>query len=292
MTRAHDRKRIGEEELQAVWEKDRLAFKNKQSGFPYHSSGLFHWEDLMRPFQELISHTQAGSLTRFFETNTFWRKLEAESKATVQEEKIETWIQKYFFPDGFSKEHPMIFTFPFLFLFRSFSSGLDLRTIETILEAVVTVIDKTYRGMILFLEPNIGLSRLESEEKKGAFKFLESLKSKTNIPIGLMQFFTPVGKDKEFLYSLPIDFIGIDFYCNRLKEISENFPKRRSLLAGLISTESTLLEPKEHIEKFMQEAKRLLPEVEVFATTSGPAELLPREIMDQKLTHMKEILWA
>lgn len=292
-TRGYDRKRVGEEELLANWKRDRLALQKLQDGFTYLSSGLFHWEDLMRPFAELISNCQAGPLTRFFETNTFWRKLEVQKGAALQEEKIEEWIGKYFFPDEvFSRDAPLVFTFPFLFLFRQFSSGIDISFIQTILEKIVIGIGQRHRGLVLFLEPNIGWDPLEEEEKKAAIEFLERLKSKTELPLAIMQCFYPVGRDKEFLFSLPVDFIGIDFYCNRLIDISKGFPKGRSLLAGLISTESTILEPKEHVRKFMEETKELLPGVKVFTTASGPAELLPREVMDDKLRHMKEILWA
>jgi methionine synthase II (cobalamin-independent) len=293
-TRDFDRKRIEENALNTFLENDRAALKKMQEGFSIHSSGLFHWDDLMRPFVELINNCQAGSLTRFFETNTFWRRLEVHGNFSLKEDQLEVWFQKYFFPENhYSRDDPVVFTFPFLFLFREFSHGVTLQEIQILLQRIVVEIEKKYKGYVVFFEPHIGWKALNDEEKKAARKFLENIKSNSKVPVALMQCFYPVEKEREFLFSLPVDSIGIDFYCNRLKDIAKHFPKGKSLLAGVMSTESTLLESKEHIQKFLSEAKKILPEENIFITTSGPAELLPREIMDKKLQHMKEtISWS
>jgi len=289
-TRDFDRKRISKDVLESALKEDRSSLKNLQKGFSHFTPGLFHWEDLMRPYTELIENCQAGPLTRFFETNTFWRRLEVDGAFRIREDFLDEWSRKYFYPnDTYSAKDPMVFTLPFLFLFRSFSKGMHLDDIQKLLESIVTEIDKKYRGMVVFFEPNIGWKALEEADKKQARDFLDRIKSNTSIPLSLVQCFCSVENEKEFLYSLPVDSIGVDFYCNRLKDIGENFPENKTLLAGVISTESTSLEQKEHIIQFVEGVKKFLPDNNVSFTTSGPAELLPREVMDKKLDHMKEV---
>lgn len=287
-TREFDRKRISEGALFSALEKDRQSLEELQEGFLFKTSGLFHWDDLIRPYAELVDNCQIGPLTRFFETNTFWRKLEARGTIRVLEELLDNWIRKYFFPDNtFSLKEPVVFTLPFLFLFRSFSKGIEFNEIRDLLRRVVIELDKKYQGIVVFFEPNIGWRTLEDEEKMQALEFLEDIKSCTSIPLAIVQSFFSVERDKKFLYSLPVDSIGIDFYHNRISDIGRGFPENKTLFAGVISTDSTSLEPKQHIIQFMNEVSQYLPKSNVSFTTSGPAELLPRGILDKKVIHMK-----
>jgi len=77
-TRDHDRGRIGDQVLtqafQAAWEN--LVALQEEAGLDLLSDGMLTWQDWFRPFVEAHSHLEAGPLTRWFQTNTFYRRPE------------------------------------------------------------------------------------------------------------------------------------------------------------------------------------------------------------------------
>jgi len=75
-TRGYDRGRVDEKELEKAFENSTLKVVNTQSSaeFSYLTDGMLKWQDLFRPFTENLSGVKAGSLTRWFNNNTFYRK--------------------------------------------------------------------------------------------------------------------------------------------------------------------------------------------------------------------------
>ena len=88
------------EQLQKARAQDTLDFKKLQKGFPYLSTGQFNWPDLLRPIADIVPSAKVGSVTRFFETNTFWKKLEFDGEAKLDEKKLELWMKQYLFGEG------------------------------------------------------------------------------------------------------------------------------------------------------------------------------------------------
>ena len=279
-TRDFDRGRIDESALLSSYKADRLALIDMQDKCEYMSSGLFHWEDLMRPFTGLIEGSTAGALTRFLETNTFWRILKCSKALKLRDTVVDQWIDGYFHSDPSRK---CVFTLPFLFLFRDFSSGLNLEQIQSLFFELIAAIETRYKGVIVFFEPSIGWRELEDEERKAALLFSEKLKKRVSNPIALMTSFFSVEREINYLFELSFDMLGFDFYRNRQQALLQEFPEDKSLLAGVISTDSTALDSKEGLHQFIENAKNHLDEDRLYFTTSGMAELLPREVMDQKI---------
>ncbi|MFA6036160.1 MAG: hypothetical protein WC759_04350, partial [Candidatus Micrarchaeia archaeon] len=75
-TRDLDRKRVSEAECGAVRRKDAVALVELQKalGAEYVYDGGQQWQDLLRPFAEKSAGLGVGALTRWFETNTFYKK--------------------------------------------------------------------------------------------------------------------------------------------------------------------------------------------------------------------------
>jgi len=286
-TRDFDRQRISENDLEKIRRQDRKQLFDLQKNFSYLSPGLFHWDDLLRPFTQIVKNTRQGALTRFFETNTFWRILELEGSFQLDEEGIQEWLQQAFLPDDVFHDS-LIFTLPFLFLFRDFSHGFSLENIQDILLALTKSLDQHFfNGLIVFFEPTIGWRSISQEEKKIAQKFFEKLKESVTIPLMITQCFFPIHQEQQFLFDLPVDGIGIDFYHNTIHETLPYFPQEKRLLAGIIHTDSPLLEDKNKIHDFLNAAQHYVAKERIDLTLAGPAELLPRQVMDKKVNNLK-----
>ncbi len=272
-TRDHDRNRITDKQLEEAFQKDRKALRLLQEDFPHPSSGQLHWKDLMRPLTQLSPDLSSGTLTRFFETNTFWRTLESKNSPQLDPELIDPWIKKHF-PNTCS------YTFPFWFLFRRFSNEkIDL-------DLFFPLFERLPKGLLLFVEPTFGWEKIPLKEKEKAHHFLAQLKQKSQHTIALITTFHTIAKEKAFLYQLPVDGIGIDFYRNTIEETLHDFPENKFLIAGVLNTESTRFEDCAQLSQFAQ----FIPSNRLYYSHSGPAELLPRKIMDAKIDHLQKVL--
>lgn len=274
-TRDWDRGRIDISTLKEHYRRERVALKELQNGFSYISTGQLHWEDLIRPLSRFFQ-SPPGSLKRFYETNTFWRILETSGPTQHKD-----WMDEYYYLDPFNKNDSLIYTFPFIYLLKDFTKGdLPLELIKNLVEGI-------QKGMIIFFEPVIGWKTLSQEEKSAAERFLSSIKKVANVPIALMTSFHSIEKELDFLLDLPLDGIGCDFFQNSLDHILPKFPKNKFLIAGVASINSTNLED---LESFTQSALKHLPKERLFLSMNGPAELLPKTVMDAKVQHLIEAL--
>ncbi len=92
-TRDHDRGRIPRDALEEAYARDYAELKALQQEGDWVSDGLLAWQDLVRPFGELAG-AQIGALTRYFETNTFYRRLRFPEQ--LPERVPEAWLSHYF----------------------------------------------------------------------------------------------------------------------------------------------------------------------------------------------------
>ena len=76
----------------------------------------------------------------------------------------------------------MIITFPFLYLFHEFASGISLKSIAYLLEELLKPLLALPNKIICFYEPVLGWRPLSSEEKKTGRDFIEKLKAQSKDP--------------------------------------------------------------------------------------------------------------
>lgn len=291
VTRDVERDRQTLADLKTAWQEEIKNFKSIQAGLPYYSTGLFQWQDLLRPFVDLIPGTEANGLSRFYETNSFWRTLQFPPKARVNNAELDNWIDKYFLGGGiYSKNDPMIFTLPFAFIFKDYTHGINYPEIAHILEQVAVKLLSMPNKALCFFDATFGWRALSKEEQHIGLYIIESIKKKTQAPIYLWSSFFNLKNTARYLFNLPFDGFGIDFYANAVNDILPILPKDKTLLAGIINTESTLIEPKSSIEAFYSSLTPHVSDDKLYFIPNGPAEFVPKEVMDKKVKNLQEIL--
>ena len=283
-TKNFERKIIRSEQLQYYFQEDLKHILTLQQGFPYLTTGLFNWQDYLRPIKHLSMSIEAKALKRFHETNTFWRILTFK-RSFLLENIDENWIKEYFHPT----EEPLIINLPFLFLFKMYSEGISLHRITTLLMTLISYIVRP-QDLLCFYEPVLGWRELAKEEKKIAAHFVEQLKRNYLFPLFLWTSFHLTEVNREFLYALPVDGIGIDFYQNDFLETLQNFPSHKHLMAGIIPVDSTLIASTDSLEKTTKLLKNHHPKDQIWLTPNGPSELLPQSVMDTKLIKLRDFL--
>jgi hypothetical protein len=290
-TRDFGRGRIERRELEEARRADAEGLRRLQEGLPRVSPGLLAWGDLLRPFSDLVPGCAVDGLARFFETNTFWRTLEFPAGAAVDGSRLDEWLARYFLADGlFEKEEGLVFTLPFPFVFCDYSRGLDLPRISDLLLAAAEPLVKLPNKVLCLFEPGFGYRDFGDEERRVGTEFVGRLKALSGTPVYVVSAFFPLGGDLDYFFGLPADGFGVDLYANPLDDVLDRLPDGKALLAGVLNTGSTLVEAPEMLREVMGRLRDALPEDDVHLTPNGPAELLPRAVLEAKVSNLRGLL--
>lgn len=96
-TRDFDRDRVDRTTLKRDQRRDTEALIGLQvtEGYRTVSPGLLTWQDHFRPFERLIPELSANTLTRFIDTNTFYRRPDLEGEPTLDTAELDTVVETH-----------------------------------------------------------------------------------------------------------------------------------------------------------------------------------------------------
>lgn len=274
--------RTSYEKIQEEFRKNYDLIWELQKDIEYKSDGLLSWHDLLRPFSEIIENTKVLGLKRYFETNFFYRKLFFDKKLKIKENKINEWIENYFkIPDENSKR---IIILPSPLLFLEFSENIKLKSICEIMEEIIDAILSKRKGILFFEDPVILKRDILKEEKDILRKFYKKISSKTQVIV--QTYFGKIDKAINFLFSLDIKGIGIDFIRNKVEKI-KSWDKDKMLVAGIVDCENSYIEKKEEIENILNKLREKVEEI--YLSGNCDFVFLPRKIADEKFKIIKNL---
>jgi len=274
--------RISYEKVEEEFKRNYDLIWELQKDVEYKSDGLLTWQDLLRPFSEIIENTKVLGLKRYFETNFFYRTLYFEEKLKIKENKIEEWIENYFKIPNENTKRIIILPSPLLFL--EFSENIKLKIICDIMEEIVEAILSKRKGILFFEDPVIVRRDILKEEKNILKKFYKKISSKTEIII--QTYFGKIDKIIDFLFSLDVKGIGIDFIRNEIEKI-KNWDKDKILVAGIVDCENSYIEEKKEIEKILNRLKEKVKEI--YLSGNCDFVFLPKKIADEKFKLIKNL---
>jgi 5-methyltetrahydropteroyltriglutamate--homocysteine methyltransferase len=238
-TRDLDRGRTSQDAVDEQVERDRAAFVSGQhdAGLDLLADGMLSWQDHFRPLLEAADGLETGALTRFLDTNTFYRA----PKATTATPKLSAPLdERYVAP----LSGPRLITLPSPFALAK-GTGVTPRTMaESVLKPQLESLEA---DLVVLAEPF--LARDEQASLDDLAEALEQLAGGPKLAI----WFT-FGDARPLLEQgaadLPVEGIGIDFYATHLTDVPEEFPKL--LLAGVVDARNSLLEEPRELAAFAQ----------------------------------------
>jgi 5-methyltetrahydropteroyltriglutamate--homocysteine methyltransferase len=246
-TRDLDRGRTTHEAVDEQIERDRteLLAVQRQAGLDLLSDGMLTWQDLFRPILETADGLEPAALTRFLDTNTFYRA----PHATTATPKLSAPLdQRYVAPVG----GPRVVTLPSP-LALSKGTGVEAATIAT--EVLKPQLDALEADLVVLAEPF-----LPRDESDGIPELASALGPLAGGP--KLALWLTFGDARKLLEGgaaeLPVDAIGIDFYATHLADVPKGLDKL--LLAGVVDARSSTLEDPRELAEF---AERLQNEREV-----------------------------
>lgn len=271
-TRDLDRGRTTAEAVAARADDDRAAFVAAQEAarLDLYSDGMLDWQDLFRPLAERCEGAEARPLTRFLDTNTFYRALIVSSRLRLREPvaapalPADRWIGTL--PSPYA-------------LARAVSGTADARQLASdVLAPQVEAWADAGAHLIVLQDPFLAESPGDVPELAAALDQLPP-----RLPLVLQLPFGDAAPVIDALLSTSLAGIGIDFYATSLDAVPKPFGKW--LLAGVIDARSSALENPGEVAAF---GTRLLEREPsgLALTPNGDLQFVPEPIAREKVARL------
>jgi len=248
-----------------------LVSVQQQAGLDLLADGMLRWQDLFRPLLEASEGLETGALTRFLDTNTFYR---APHATTATPELDGSLGERYIAP----LPGPRLITLPSPFALSQ-GTGIPALTIaENVLKPALDGIDA---DLVVLAEPFFG--RAENVEPRELEEPLAALAGgpKLALQLTFCDARQPLGQG---LGELPVDAIGIDFYGTHLSDVPKGFGKL--LLAGVIDARSSTLEDPRELASFAERLHNEREVEQVALVPNGDLQFVSERIAREKLLRL------
>jgi 5-methyltetrahydropteroyltriglutamate--homocysteine methyltransferase len=280
-TRDLDRDRATAEAVEERREADMRSFLDAQreARLDYLSDGLLNWQDIFRPFGEAARGLAAGPLTRFLNTNTFFRA----PAVTEEAPKLVEPLGEPCFSIGELPRNRWVATLPSPHALAASAAGeLAPRAVaEGVLGPQIRWLAQNGCAMVVLQETALFGDRIDVHPLDDALDVLQS-----PLPVALQLPFGDSGDMLGELLELDIEAIGVDFYATDLEALPRPFPK--TLLAGVVDARNSLLEEPQQLAKF---GRQLLEELDggLHLVPNGDLQFVPEKIAREKVLRLGEV---
>jgi 5-methyltetrahydropteroyltriglutamate--homocysteine methyltransferase len=270
-TRDLDRGRTAPEAVEEQVERDQeeLVGVQQAAGLDLLADGMLRWQDHFRPLLEAAGGLETGALTRFLDTNTFYRAPHATSATPSLQGPLD---ERYVVPLA----GPRLVTLPSPFALAQ-GTGVPPKAIAQ--GVLKPQLDALEAELVVLTEPF--LAREQQPKLDDLAEALDALAGGLRLAI----WFT-FGDARRLLESgaadLPVDAVGIDFYATHLTDVPDGFPKL--LLAGVVDARSSLLEEPRELAAF---AQRLAERAERLALVpNGDLQYVSEPVAREKVARL------
>jgi 5-methyltetrahydropteroyltriglutamate--homocysteine methyltransferase len=272
-TRDLDRGRTSQEAVDEQMERDlaELVAVQQQAGLDLLADGMLRWQDLFRPLLEASDGLETGALTRFLDTNTFYRA----PHATTATPKLGGPLgERYVAP----LSGPRLVTLPSPFALSQDTGVPALTIAEDVLKPALAAVDA---DLVVLAEPFFGraddAAPSELEEPLGALAGGPKL--------ALQLTFCDARRALEQgLGELPVDAIGIDFYGTHVADVPKGFDKL--MLAGVIDARSSTLEDPRELASFADRLRNEREIEQIALVPNGDLQFVSERIAREKLARL------
>ena len=242
-TRDLDRGRTTPEAVDEQTDRDlaQLVAAQQAAGFDLVADGMLRWQDIFRPFIEGSEGLETGALTRFLDTNSFYRA----PSATTAEPKLRAPLDvRYIAP----LPGPRLVTLPSPFALAHGTDVTPKAMAEGVLKPQLDAIDAE---LVVLEEPY--LAREDSPDLGAVEEALEALAGGPRLALWLT-FGNAQRALEQGVADLPVYAIGIDFYATPATGVPEGLGK--VLLAGVLDARSSVIEEPREIAVFVETLRR------------------------------------
>ena len=269
-TRDLDRGRTTQEAVDAQVQADRdeLVGVQQEAGLDLISDGMLTWQDLFRPLLESSEGLEPGPLTRFLDTNTFYRAPHAETAAPKLSRPV----------DSPEIPGPRVVTLPSPFALAEGTGVTPQVMADSVLKPVIDSLDAE---LVVLSEPFLG--RVGADRVQELAQPLESLGGGPKLALQLT--FCDARESLENgLAELPVDGIGVDFYLTHLSDLPKGVDKL--VLAGIVDARSSTVEDERELAEFAQRLQDDREIEQIALVPNGDLQFVAQPIARDKLRRL------
>lgn len=291
-TRDLDRGRISPEQGEAAFREaeGKVAQLEQELGVASRTGGYLRWQDLFRPFSGLWEGVRLGTLTRFFETNTFYRQPVLDAPPEPEGNGLSAWL-----PQG--PEARAILPGPYTFAglseiaYRPKGPGGAVGDVAAALASELRSLGPKRPPQIQFAEPRLVREPPSAADRSVEEAYRAIAEAAGDSQLSVWTYFGDAGPALGQLAALPVRTVGFDLFET---ELPTNVDLRgKGLGAGCIESRSTLPEDEHQVTALVKAAEKALRPTEVWLGPNPPLDLLPFEAASSKLRllpRLREVL--
>lgn len=273
-TRDLDRGRITPAQAEAAFEAGEAEVRRLETGLGLDAitGGYLRWSDLFRPFTELWHGASAGTLSRFFETNTFYRQPVLESVPTPGRGRLADWLPH---GPGARAIVPGPYTFAALadVRYATTSVGGPVVDIAEALAAELLGLGAARPDHVQFLEPMLAVEPPGADLPALVQAYRRLTGAASGATTSVWTYFADAVPVLDVAAQLPVDVVGFDVFETDVPASARLGGK--GLGVGCIDPTTTLAEEPASLAALVRDLERKLDPPVVWLGPSPPLDLLP-----------------
>lgn len=292
-TRAYDRGRVNEKELEKAFENATLKVIDTQlsTEFSYITDGMLKWQDLFRPFTENLSGVRIGGLARWFNNNTFYRKPIIVGDIRRKKSIIEEITYIKYLPKNYLWKAilPAPYTFAQLSENQFYTDKIELMfKYAKILREEIEGLARLGFKYVQLSDPALVYKPIATSMASDELSLIgEALKVAVKgiiIKTCLQTFFGDFSKILPEALDFPVDHVGIDLYETNFEKLKE-YSFEKGVALGLVDSRDSLVENEDELVTVAKEIMESIDSskaCEVFICPNCDLEFLPWERAEEK----------
>jgi 5-methyltetrahydropteroyltriglutamate--homocysteine methyltransferase len=286
-TRAYDRGKLSEEELEAAYIEATKQVIAGQCGLTHITDGLLKWQDLLRPFTQGLGGVTLGPMARWFNNNTFYKVPIVEGPITYNGPVTGKLGYRKLLPKGVTLKAvlPAPYTFAALADDRHYGDRAQLQTAYAeALNAEAKRLEAKGYGYIQLSDPALVYTTTKPTKKelKAYEKVLgvatAGLKAKTC----LTTFFGDAADILPEALAYPVSDLGFDLY-ETAPETLKGLKLRGGVSLGLVDARNSTVEDVNELTEAAKRILKTLKPTDTYVSTNCDADFLTWEKAKEKI---------
>jgi 5-methyltetrahydropteroyltriglutamate--homocysteine methyltransferase len=269
-TRDLDRGRATDQAVEEQAARDLTALVSVQeaAGLSLLGDGMLRWQDHFRSLAEASDGLDARPLTRYLDTNTFYRAVLVEGDPRLRDP-----LPAPDLPGEWLGTLPSPLAFA-----RAAQDAVSAETLAAnVLAPQIEAWARAGAALIVLSEPFVAREGGVDELVRALGELPQS------VPLALQLPFADAGPVLPALAGAPITAVGVDFYSTSVGAVPHGYSKE--ILAGVLDARSSALESPEEIARFAAELSSREP-AGLSLVPNGDLQFVPEPIAREKLARL------
>ncbi len=291
LTRSYDRGRTPRVDTDRQLEEDTLQLINLQDGlgFEYLSDGALGWQDQLRPIAESLKGIVAGTrYSRWFDTNTFYRKPIVTSRVALGDFQTKNFIRTDLLPR--TKRWKVVVVGPYTFSElsenRHYSEKSDyIYDLALAEREILKRLNEQGISSIQLSEPCLVYQpyrerQAEREELELALSAIGRTVEGVASDFSIQTYFGDASPILPKLLELPVDTVGFDLFETDYSRLKIETSKR--LAFGIVDSRDSNVEDPSWIAETTTRARKHISSPELTLVPNSDLKFVPRQVADAK----------